>query len=184
MTVTIDRTTRTTAGRCTASPPVRLSLTPVPGGLDGLWWPRSRVLTRELPPLAAVLGALWGPVTDITVNPAYWPVLPHRVSDAGRTVRVGWSSEEQDPHRLTLLCADGRRDLLVVPPETGANAAARLMAGVGIDVRAQERSADRADARGREEAWEAEGGAGPPSSRPAPIGSSGLRQPAGGGEGT
>nr|WP_051753944.1 DUF5994 family protein [Streptomyces achromogenes] len=182
MTVTMDRTT---AGGRTAAPPARLSLTPAPGGLDGVWWPRSRDLTRELPFLTAALGALWGcRVTDVTVNPAHWPVLPHRVSDSGRTVRVSWSTEEQDPHRLTLFSADGRRDLLVIPPETGADAAARLMAGDGIDARAQESPADRADARGSEEAWDTEGGAGPPPSRPAPIGPPGLRWSSDGGEGT
>ncbi|MEU5593187.1 DUF5994 family protein [Streptomyces sp. NPDC020298] len=62
--------------------------------------------------------------TGVTVHPAYWPVLPHWVSYAGRTVQVGWSTEEQDPHRLTLFSADGRRDVLVIPPETGADAAA------------------------------------------------------------
>ncbi|MGW8697325.1 DUF5994 family protein [Streptomyces eurythermus] len=181
MTVTIDRTA---AGRRTALPPARLSLTPLPGGLDGVWWPRSRALIRELPSLTAALGALRGRVTEVALHPAHWPVLPHWVSDAGRTVRVSWSGEEQDPHRLTLLSADGRRDLLVIPPGTGADAAARLMAGVGGDAGVREGPADGADARRREEAWETDGGAGPPSSPPAPIGSTGLRQPADGGERT
>ncbi|MFB7511567.1 DUF5994 family protein, partial [Streptomyces broussonetiae] len=94
-------------------------------------------------------------------------------SYAGRTVQVGWSTEEQDPHRLTLFSADGRRDVLVIPPETGADAAAQLMAGDGVDASAREQAADRIDARNREEAWEADGGAGRPSSLPRPIGSPG-----------
>ncbi|MEU2931169.1 DUF5994 family protein [Streptomyces sp. NPDC007251] len=169
MAVTIDRTT---SSRRTP-PPARLSLTPAPGGLDGTWWPRSRALTRELPSLTAALGDLWGRITAVTVHPAYWPVLPHWVSDAGRTVRVGWSTEEQDPHRVTLFSAAGRRDVLVIPPETGADAAAQLMAGDGIDVPAREEAAERIDARSREEAWEADGGAGRPSSLARPIGSAG-----------
>ncbi|MEU0599895.1 DUF5994 family protein [Streptomyces sp. NPDC006393] len=128
--MTIDRTT---SSRRAPSPPARLSLTPAPGGLDGMWWPRSRALTRELPSLTAALGGLCGRITGVTVNPAYWPVLPHWVSDAGRTGQVGWSTEEQDPHRLTPFSADGRWDVLVIPPETGADAAAQLMAGDGID---------------------------------------------------
>lgn len=168
MSVTIDRATSSRR-----APPARLSLTPAPGGLDGVWWPRSRALTRELPSLTAALGDLWGRITGVTVNPAYWPVLPHWVSGAGSTVQVGWSTEEQDPHRLTLFSADGRRDVLVIPPETGANAAAQLMAGDGIDAPAQEESADRVDAGRREEAWETDGGAGPPSSRSLPVGSTG-----------
>ncbi|MEU2052826.1 DUF5994 family protein [Streptomyces bungoensis] len=170
MPVTIDRTT---SSRRPPSPPARLSLTPAPGGLDGVWWPRSRALTRELPPLTAALADRWGRITGVTVHPAYWPVLPHRVSDAGRTVRVRWSTEEQDPHRLTLLSAEGRRDVLVIPPETPANAAARLMAGDGVGAPAREGSADRVDARRREEVWETDGGAGRPSSRPLPVGPTG-----------
>ncbi|MEU2427034.1 DUF5994 family protein [Streptomyces sp. NPDC007851] len=170
MAVTIDRTT---SSRRTPPPTARLSLRPAPGGLDGTWWPRSRALTRELPTLTAALGDLWGRITGVTVHPAYWPVLPHWVSDAGRTVQVDWSTEEQDPHRLTLFSADGHRDVLVIPPETGADAAVQLMTGDGIDVPAREQAADRIDARNREEAWEADGGAGRPPSLPRPIGSAG-----------
>ncbi|MFF7235187.1 DUF5994 family protein [Streptomyces collinus] len=170
MAVTIDRTT---SSRRTPPPAARLSLRPAPGGLDGVWWPRSRALTRELPTLTAALGDLWGRVTGVTVHPAYWPVLPQSVSDAGRTVQVDWSTEEQDPHRLTLFTADGHRDVLVIPPETGADAAAQLMAGDGIDVPAREQAADRIDARNREEVWEADGGAGRPPSLPRPIGPAG-----------
>ncbi|MEU7722467.1 DUF5994 family protein [Streptomyces tibetensis] len=176
MAVTIDRTT---SRRRTPPLAARLSLTPAPGGLDGMWWPRSRALTRELPSLTAALGDLWGRITGVTVHPAHWPVLPHWVSDAGRTVQVGWSTEEQDPHRLTLFSADGRRDVLVIPPETGAAAGARLMAGGGVDVPAREQAAQWIDAR-REEAWETDGGAGRPSSLPRPIGS--TRPSPGGGE--
>ncbi|MEV6114716.1 DUF5994 family protein [Streptomyces sp. NPDC052109] len=169
MPVTIDRTT---SSRRTPQP-ARLSLRPAPGGLDGIWWPRSRAFTRELPSLTAALGDLWGRITGVAVHPAYWPVLPHWVSDAGRTVQVSWSTEAQDPHRLTLFSADGRRDVLVIPPETGADAAAQLMGGDGVDAPAREEAADRIDARGREEAWESDGGACRPAFPPRPIGSTG-----------
>ncbi|MFF5669545.1 DUF5994 family protein [Streptomyces hygroscopicus] len=162
MPVTIDRTK---SSRRAPPPPVRLSWAPAPGGLDGVWWPRSRALTRELPPLTAALGRLWGRVTGVTVHPAYWPVIPHWVSVAGRIVRVGWSTDERDPHRLTLSSSDGRRDVLVIPPEAGAEAAARLMASDDVDAPGREESADGIDARSGEEAWETDGGAGPPSSR-------------------
>ncbi|MFE5191928.1 DUF5994 family protein [Streptomyces sp. NPDC056628] len=156
MTVTIDRTAST--GRA-PSLRARVSLTAAPGSLDGVWWPRSRALTRELPPLADALDGAWGRITGITVNPAHWPVIPGWVSLAGRTVRVDWSAEGQDPHRLTLVSASGRRAMLVIPPETGAAAAAQLM-GPAAAVPYRERAADAADARGGEEAWETGGGAG------------------------
>ncbi|MFB7328750.1 DUF5994 family protein [Streptomyces sp. NPDC056190] len=184
MIVTIDRTT---SSERAPSPPARLSLTPasrVPGRLDGAWWPRSRDLTRELPPLAAALDSLWGRITRVTVNPAHWPVIPRKVPVAGHTVRVGWFTDEQDPHKLILLSYTvGRWDLLVIPPETGAASAARLLAaaatvgglrtagelmadevatGDGIDARGRE-EADSVDARSRVETWENDGGAAPPS---------------------
>ncbi|MFC9115710.1 MULTISPECIES: DUF5994 family protein [Streptomyces] len=160
MNVTIDRTM---ASRRLSAPPARLSLTPAPGGLDGVWWPRSRALSRELPLLTAALDGPWGRLTGVTVNPAHWPVIPSWVSLAGRAVWVDWSAEEQDPHRLTLFFADGRRDVLVVPPEAGA-AAAELMRGAGRGAGGRAGvAADRMDGRSAVEAWETDGGAGAPS---------------------
>ncbi|MER7043900.1 DUF5994 family protein [Streptomyces jumonjinensis] len=166
--------------------PARLSLTPkttLAGQLDGAWWPRSRDLEAELPPLAAALDGAWGRITRVTVNPARWPVIPHKVPVAGRTVRVGWFTE-QHPDKLILLSFHaGRWDLLVIPPETEPAAAARLMTAAAIPgsvltagtLMADEAAVSRGigDARSREDAWETEGGAcgspsGPLTGRQAP----------------
>ncbi|MFJ9152030.1 DUF5994 family protein [Streptomyces sp. NPDC102270] len=112
----------------------RLALKPVPLSpgqveLDGAWWPRSRDLSRELPGLADVLDPLWGRITRIAVNPRHWPILPPRILVNGHVVKVGWFTSELDPHKILLLSGtSGRWDLLVVPPETNAPSAARLMA--------------------------------------------------------
>jgi hypothetical protein len=99
------------------------------GLLDGAWWPRSRDLLVELPALTHVLDPLWARITRIAVNPTHWPVVPRRVPVDGHVVKVGWFTADIDPHKLLLLSHDaGRWDLLVVPPETGAKAAARLLA--------------------------------------------------------
>ncbi|KOU49132.1 DUF5994 family protein [Streptomyces sp. WM6378] len=100
-----------------------------PGLLDGAWWPRSRDLLRELPALVAVLDdALGSRITRIAVNPEHWPVIPRKIPVAGHVVKAGWF-KEQDPHKLLLLSySAGRYDLLVIPPHTSADAAARLMA--------------------------------------------------------
>ncbi|MGF0173365.1 DUF5994 family protein [Streptomyces sp. Marseille-Q5077] len=99
------------------------------GLLDGAWWPRSRDLLSELPALTDVLDPLWGRITRIAVNPEHWPVIPRRVPVGGHIVKVGWFTPEIDPHKLLLLSyGTGRWDLLVIPPETGAESAARLMA--------------------------------------------------------
>ncbi|MFC5889417.1 DUF5994 family protein [Kitasatospora sp. CM 4170] len=123
----LDRTT-------TAAPDsaARLSLAPPgerPGHrLDGAWWPRSRDLLLELPSLAADLDERWGRITRITVNPAQWPVVPSRIPVTGHTVHAGWFTTEQDEHTIAVFSYAPRRlTLLVVPPNTDAVDAARLM---------------------------------------------------------
>uniref|UniRef100_UPI003F5A78DC DUF5994 family protein n=1 Tax=Streptomyces asoensis TaxID=249586 RepID=UPI003F5A78DC len=115
-----------------AAPAARLALKtdgPPRGLLDGAWWPRSRDLLSELPALTEVLDPLWGRITRIAVNSTYWPVVPRQVPAGGHIVKVGWFTTEIDPYKLLLLSyGTSRWDLLVVPPETGAESAARLMA--------------------------------------------------------
>ncbi|MGW0582360.1 DUF5994 family protein [Streptomyces sp. NPDC002920] len=159
----------------------RLSLAPVdpaPALLDGAWWPRSRDLTAELPALTAVLDPLWGRITRVTVNPTHWPVVPRKVSVAGRVVKVGWFLAEQDPHELLLLSyRSGRWNLLVVPPLTDPASAAWLMTAASdplgtstasrlMEEAARLRTVSEAD-RAVEAAWDSEGGT--PASAPAPA---------------
>ncbi|QIJ63241.1 DUF5994 family protein [Streptomyces sp. JB150] len=159
-----------------AAPAARLALKTdgtCRGLLDGAWWPRSRDLLSELSALTDVLDARWGRITRIAVNPEHWPVIPRRIPVDGHIVKVGWFSPEIDPHKLLLLSYDtGRWDLLVIPPETGAESAARLMAAAsenhGPPLTASALiAADEAGhgvlTAGRslspDEAWEYEGGA-------------------------
>ncbi|TLS46878.1 hypothetical protein FE633_07195 [Streptomyces montanus] len=113
-------------------PTTRLALKPMSASarsLDGAWWPRSRDLPGELSALAEVLDPLWGRITRVAVNPRYWPVIPRKVLVNGHVVKVDWFARELDPHKIMLLShTAGRWDLLVIPPETSAPAAARLMA--------------------------------------------------------
>jgi hypothetical protein len=124
-------------------PPARLALKPVPpwpgsAELGGAWWPRSRDLCQELPALADVLDPLWGRITRIAVNPRYWPILPPRIFVNGHVVKVGWFTSELDPHTILLLSGTAaRRDLLVIPPETGVPSAARLMTAASASTGAQ-----------------------------------------------
>ncbi|MDK1348987.1 DUF5994 family protein [Streptomyces sp. 378] len=143
------------------------------GLLDGAWWPRSRDLAHELRALTDALDPLWGRITRVAVNPEHWPVIPRKVPVDGRTVKVGWFTPEIDPHKLLLLSyGTGRWDLLVIPPETGAESAARLMTAAsgrdGLPLTASAliaedearhgvSAADRSPAA--DEAWETEGGA-------------------------
>lgn len=160
-----------------AAPPARLVLKADArsrGLLDGAWWPRSRDLLRELPALTDALDPLWGRITHVAVNPEHWPVIPHKVPVSGHVVKVGWFTPEIDPHKLLLLSyGTSRWDLLVIPPETGPEAAARLMTAAseygGLPLTASQLiTADQAlhdvspvpnQVRDAERTWESEGGA-------------------------
>ena len=111
--------------------PLRLQLTAPgvrPGLLDGAWWPYSRDLAQELPPLLAVLDSLLGRITHITVHREAWPSIPSRIPAVKHIARLGWFDVEQDPDTICLLSYDvGRWDLLVVPPTATAADAARAM---------------------------------------------------------
>ncbi|MEU2547175.1 DUF5994 family protein [Streptomyces roseolus] len=152
--------------------PARLVLTPkspLAGLLDGAWWPRSRDLAAELPPLVDALEERYGRITRVLVNPTRWPAVPHKVPVPGHTVHVGWFTE-QDPDKTILLSyTTGRCDLLVVPPGTEPATAARLMTAASVPggtraaaaLMSDEAATGRRmrDARSGEDLWEADGGA-------------------------
>lgn len=152
--------------------PLRASLAPQgaqPARIDGAWWPYSRDLTAELPALTGLLDTRWGRITHVTVNPAHWPVIPHKVQVADHVVKVGWFAQEQDPHQLMLLSyRTGRWDLLVIPPETPEGTATWLMAaaadprrssaGTALMAEAAAWQADDRAADTGETVWESEGG--------------------------
>ncbi|MFF9849436.1 DUF5994 family protein [Streptomyces litmocidini] len=158
--------------------PARLSLTPetpLAGLLDGAWWPRTRDLAAELPPLVDALEERYGRITRVAVNPTRWPVVPHKVAATGHTVHVGWFTE-QDPDKMILLSyTTGRCDLLVIPPGTEPAAAARLMTAAALPggvlaagaLMSDEAAAGRRtrDTRSVEDAWETDGGSVPPPLR-------------------
>jgi len=157
------------------TPAARVCLKPFsqhPGMVNGAWWPRSRDLTRELPPLIALLDQSWGQIHRLTVNVRMWPDIPRKVRTGSHTVRLGWYDAEQDPHDLCLIShtkAPGRWDLLVVPPETEPERAKQLMAAASSPGNHQTASALLASAldaspsgpswdRARIRDWESEGG--------------------------
>jgi len=98
------------------------------GQFDGAWWPRSRVFPAEVPPLLTAVRGL-GHFTRATVDLRLWPGTPRpfEIAGTGRTMRWGGFAFGEDPHRIRLYGIDGRRELLVVPPQTDPAAAALLM---------------------------------------------------------
>jgi hypothetical protein len=97
--------------------------------LDGAWWPRTRDLGAELPALLTELHSRGIRATRVAYNPAAWAAAPRRLDADGRVVRLGWF-RSLDPHLLNLSgdLARSRVDLLVVPPDTPAVAAAAAFA--------------------------------------------------------
>ncbi|GAB3570464.1 DUF5994 family protein [Amycolatopsis endophytica] len=99
---------------------LRLRLKPkgsVAGYVDGAWWPRSRDLAAELPPLLAVLAIRPGTIERVTYNLATWTSVPRRLVIEGRTIRLeGFRS--QPPHTVTV-AGQGRQrlTLLTLPPD-------------------------------------------------------------------
>ncbi|AXE22190.1 hypothetical protein C0216_00910 [Streptomyces globosus] len=132
----------------------RLALTPhtsMAGLLDGAWWPYSRDLAAELPPLVDALRDRFGRVTRITANPAPWPPAPYRVSVGGYAVHIGWFTGQPRDTMILLSYSLGRCDLLVLPPETERASAARLMAAASApgNVRTTDTLMADEDATGR-----------------------------------
>ena len=173
MTATTQRTPTTdeTYQAARSVRPLRLSLIPVGSAsarIDGAWWPYSRDLAAELPALTDELDVRWDRITRVTVNPTYWPVIPHKVQGNGHVMKVGWFKEEQDPHQLMLLSYRlGRWDLLIIPPQTPPATGAWLLSAAADPLRtstgsqlmeeAARRAADET-AGDPEAVWDSEGG--------------------------
>ncbi|MEU0602222.1 DUF5994 family protein [Streptomyces sp. NPDC006393] len=97
------------------------------GILDGAWWPRSRDIGAELPPLITALTRHLGPVMRVGVDSSAWDGLPTRLLVDGRIVHIDSFPAGDD----TVLITRGDRDLfllLVVPPDTEPDAARAAMA--------------------------------------------------------
>jgi hypothetical protein len=97
------------------------------GFIDAAWWPRTRDLSRELPPLLEVFGTAGREINRITYNVHVWDRAPRRMTIEGRTVRLGGFASS-DPLTIRLSDPWGRErvDILVIAPDTDAATAARL----------------------------------------------------------
>jgi len=121
----------------------RLQLKPGPPAaahLDGVWWPRSRTLTTEVPQLLDELHDRVGPVALVGYHSNAWEFTPAAVNDAAQSVHFqGFTSE--NPHTLIVVGTDGRRvALLVVPPDTTEAAAHRTLSEASRPTAADEDS--------------------------------------------
>ncbi|HZC53923.1 MAG TPA: DUF5994 family protein [Mycobacterium sp.] len=98
------------------------------GFLDAAWWPRSRDLTTELPPLLEVLWTAARDINRITYNITAWDPAPRRMLVENRTVRLGGFTTS-DPLTVRLSDAWGteRVDILVIAASTEPAVAQRAM---------------------------------------------------------
>ncbi|AZK95352.1 MULTISPECIES: DUF5994 family protein [Streptomyces] len=97
------------------------------GLLDGAWWPRTRDIETELPALIRVLSEHLGPITRVGVDSSAWDEVPTRLIVDDQVVHLDSDPVGDD----TVLITRGDNDhfaLLLVPPDTGADAAREAMA--------------------------------------------------------
>lgn len=116
--------------------PARLSLTGVGGGprrIDGVWWPRTHDVCKELTALLLSLEAEGEPdAVRVTLDAVAWPAVPRQIRVADRIVHVHWFATGHGRHQICLVLQGvGRWDLLVVPPETPHDQAQHLLAAGG-----------------------------------------------------
>lgn len=116
---------------------------PTPGGrADGTWWPHSRNLFVELPPLLSALAVRLGGIERVMYNLACWQPAADRLTDEDAHVVLLAGFHSQHPDTVTVMGQDRRcLTLLVAPPETAP-------AAVG--------AAARTDSANRR--WESDGG--------------------------
>ncbi len=94
------------------------------GYVDGAWWPHGDDLRVELPDLLAVLVDRLGPVHRVIYHLGEWVTAP---SGLDRRVRLD-GYRHQPAHTLEVRGISGSKiTLLVVPPQTDANAAGMIL---------------------------------------------------------
>jgi Family of unknown function (DUF5994) len=112
------RVISTAGGRRSASP-VRLTLAPRLGNkIDGAWWPRTGLISRELPELISVLDVRLGQIIDINVNWSSLQRQPDLNWDWWQGIR---------PHVMTVSGHDARAKLLIVPHRTSTALAVMIL---------------------------------------------------------
>lgn len=97
------------------------------GVLDGAWWPRSRDVATELPALITALTGHLGPIMRVGLDATAWRDIPTRLVVDDQVVHLDSDPVGDD----TVLITRGHNDhfaLLVVPPDTTADAAREAMA--------------------------------------------------------
>jgi Family of unknown function (DUF5994) len=103
--------------------------------VDGGWWPRSLDLTAELPALiSAAEAAGYNAVRRVTYHLGGWDSAPRRAAMLGRVIKLS-GYRTQVPAAISLVDGSGwdHIDIVVIPPDTDAEAAGRALKMAGED---------------------------------------------------
>jgi hypothetical protein len=121
MTATIERTA-TARTRRPSIAALRLRLKPAHqacGFVQGAWWPRSTLLTAELPPLLAAISLRFGTIDRVQYHENDWSPTPQHINYG--SVGVVLESSQGSANVISVSGQQfGKLTLLVVPPYTEA----------------------------------------------------------------
>jgi hypothetical protein len=95
--------------------------------LDGGWWPRSWDPVAELPGLVLALSSRYGRIRNVILNNGAWDSRFRRLAVGTDVVRVGWFASLDTALLIATTDRGDQLDLLVVPPDSTAAAAAQAM---------------------------------------------------------
>ncbi|MGX7681860.1 DUF5994 family protein [Jatrophihabitans sp. DSM 45814] len=98
------------------------------GFVDAGWWPRSRSLAIELPPLLEELWTAGREITRVAYNLDFWAPAPKQLIVEGRTIKLG-GYRMQNPSLLSMmdLWSSERIDVLVIDPDADPEFAHRAL---------------------------------------------------------
>jgi hypothetical protein len=121
MTATIE-SIATVRTRRPAIGTLRLRLKPAHqacGFVQGAWWPRSTLLTAELPSLLAALSLRFGRIDRVQYRETDWSQAPQHIKHQGAGIVL--DSSQDSPNIISVSGQQfGKLTLLVVPPYTDA----------------------------------------------------------------
>jgi len=95
--------------------------------LDGGWWPRSWDPVAELPGLVLALSDRYGQIRRLMVNSLTWDGRFRRLAVGTLVVRIGWFASLDTGLLIAATDTGDQLDILVIPPQTAADAANRAM---------------------------------------------------------
>ncbi|BBX48225.1 hypothetical protein GCM10009641_07300 [Mycobacterium cookii] len=109
--------------------------------IDGAWWPRSTLMSVELPALLSSLSARLGQIVGVGYRQDGWTDTPAQIDIAGHPVQLmGFTSDE--PASVIVIGHDGHHlTLRVIAPETDDQAARDALAA--LPGRADDSATDR-----------------------------------------